>query len=40
MGAQARLCGEPLATNITMERPILGPLYLGVVVPQMLLQIR
>lgn len=39
VGAQAGLCGESLATNITMEWTILGPLYLRVMVTQMLLQI-
>jgi len=39
VSAERRLCGEALATDGTLERPVLGPLQLGVVVPQVLLQV-
>ena len=40
MSAERGLGGEPFAANGALERPVLGPLQLGVVIAQMLLQIR
>ena len=37
---EAALGGEPLSADLTVERPVLHPLYLRVVVPQVLLQVR
>lgn len=40
VGAQTGLSGETLATYGAVKRPVFGPLHLGVVVPEMLLQVR
>jgi len=39
VGAQTGLGGETFATDGAVERPVFGPLHLGVVVAEMLLQI-
>lgn len=39
VGAQTGLGGKTLAAYGAVERPVFGPLHLGVVVPEMLLQI-
>lgn len=39
MGAQTGLGGETLAADGAVERSVLGPLHLGVVVAEVLLQI-
>lgn len=40
MGTEAGLRGETLAADVAVERPVLRPLHLSVVIPQVLLQIR
>lgn len=40
VGPQAGLRGETLAAYVAVERPVLGPLHLRVVIPQVLLEIR
>jgi len=40
VGTEAGLRGETLAADVAVERPILRPLHLSVVIPQVLLQIR
>lgn len=40
VGTEAGLRGETLAADVAVERPVLRPLHLSVVIPQVLLQIR
>lgn len=40
VSTEAGLRGEALAADVAVERPILRPLHLSVVIPQVLLQIR
>lgn len=40
MSAQTRLGGESLAADVAVKWTVFGAFYLGVVVPQMLLQVR
>lgn len=40
MSAQTRLGGESLAADVAVKWTVLGAFYLGVVVPQVLLQVR
>jgi len=37
---EAGLRGEALAADVAVERPVLRPLHLSVVIPQVLLQVR
>lgn len=38
--SETALGGETLATDVAVEGPVLGPLHLGVVVAEVLLQVR
>lgn len=40
VGTKAGFCGEAFAADVAMERPVLRPFHLGVVIPKVLLQIR
>lgn len=40
MGAETRLGGESLAANVAVKWTVLGALHLGIVISQMLLQVR
>lgn len=40
MGTEAGLRGEALAADVAMERSVLRPLHLGIVISKMLLKVR
>lgn len=40
VGTKAGFCGEAFAADVAMERPVLRPFHLGVVISKVLLQIR
>lgn len=40
MGTEAGLRGEALSADVAVERPVLRPFHLGIVIPKMLLKVR
>lgn len=40
MGTEAGLRGEALPADVAVERPVLRPFHLGIVIPKMLLKVR